>query len=148
MSKPAHRIKSAHTVRPHVLHVEWANGGASDIDLSATIAATPFFAPLKDAAVFMAARAGEWGWDVVWPGGVDMAADQLLYLALEQAGKADNARLRKWMANNGMTLNDAATALGMTPRTISAYGSGARPVPRTVALACIGWETLHGKKAA
>jgi len=34
----------------------------------------------------------------------------------------------------------AAQALGMTPRTISAYGSGKRPVPRYIALAVKGWE--------
>ena len=37
----------------------------------------------------------------------------------------------------------AALALEMTPRTMSAYGTGARPVPRYVALACKGWELEH-----
>ena len=31
----------------------------------------------------------------------------------------------------------------MTSRTISAYGTGARPVPRYIALACKGWYLLH-----
>jgi hypothetical protein len=69
MSKPAHRIKTAHAIRPHVLHVEWSNGGESDIDLAGVIADTPFFVALADEAVFMGACAGEWGRDVVWPGG-------------------------------------------------------------------------------
>ena len=146
MSKPAHRIKSAHALRPHVLHVNWANGGESDIDLFSVIAITPFFAPLADADTFMAAEAGEWGWDVTWPMGVDMAADRLLSLALEQDGKAENARLREWMAANRMTLADAARALGMTSRTLSAYGTGARPVPRYIALACKGWEAEYRGK--
>ena len=91
-------------MRGHLLHVEWANGGESDIDLSETIAATVFFAPLKDRKIFKQARAGEWGWDVTWPDGVDMAADRLLSLALAQSGKAENAKLREWMVANRLTL--------------------------------------------
>ena len=36
-----------------------------------------------------------------------------------------------------------AQALGMTSRTISAYGTGARLVPRYIALACKGWEVAQ-----
>ncbi len=140
MSNPAHRIKSAHVVRAYVVHVQWANGGESDIDLAATIDATAFFEPLKDKRKFRQAKAGEWGWDVTWPNGIDMAADRLLSLALEQSGRTENARLREWMVAHQLTLADAANALGMTPRTISAYGTGKRPVPRYISLACKGWE--------
>jgi len=38
-----------------------------------------------------------------------------------------------------LSLADAAKALGMTPR-MSAYGTGKRPVPRYIALACKGWD--------
>ena len=41
---------------------------------------------------------------------------------------------------NGLSLTEAAKELGMTPRTMSAYGTGQRPVPRYIALACKGWE--------
>lgn len=47
------------------------------------------------------------------------------------------------MDSNGLSLSDAAQAIGVTRRTISQYRSGARPVPRTIALACVGWETLQ-----
>jgi DNA-binding XRE family transcriptional regulator len=140
MSKPAHRIKTAHALRPFVLHVEWANGGESEIDLAATIKGVKFFAPLADAGFFMRASAGEWGWNVVWPDAIDMAADRLMVLAMEQSGKAANARFREWLAAHHLTLAQAAQAIGVTSRTISQYSSGARPVPRTVTLACKGWE--------
>ena len=35
----------------------------------------------------------------------------------------------------------------MTSRTISAYGTGARPVPRYIALACKGCEAEHRRAA-
>ena len=38
----------------------------------------------------------------------------------------DNARIfAQWRARNGLTLAAAALALEMTPRTMSAYGTGA-----------------------
>ena len=36
----------------------------------------------------------------------------------------------------------AALALGVSRRTLAYYRSGAKPVPRTVALACLGWEEV------
>ena len=61
----------------------------------------------------------------------------------------DNARIfAQWRARNGLTLAAAALALEMTPRTMSAYGTGARPVPRYVALACKGWELEHHRLGA
>lgn len=145
MSKPAHKIKSAISIRPFVLHIEWANGTSSDIDLTSTIERVAFFSPLRSHDVFMQAKAGDFGWDVVWPGGIDMAADRLLVLALEQSGKADNARFREWLSANRLTLADAAKAIGVTSRTINQYGTGARPVPRYITLACKGWESEHGR---
>ena len=40
----------------------------------------------------------------------------------------------------------AASALGLTPRTVSAYGSGARQVPRAVLLALKGWEVEQAER--
>lgn len=145
MSKSAHRIKSvtataSPTQSTYLLRVEWASGSESTVDLADTIARVPFFAPLKAPELFCQAKVGEWGWDVTWPGGIDMAADRLLSLGLEQSGRADNAKLREWMWSNQLTLTEAANALGMTTRSISAYGTGKRPVPRYISLACKGWE--------
>jgi DNA-binding XRE family transcriptional regulator len=140
MSKPAHKIKAATAIAPFVLRIEWANGRINDVDLSDTIKSVDFFAGLNDADLFMQAHAGEWGWDVVWPGNVDMAADRLLILALEQSGKVENARFREWLSHNRLTLDEAAKAIGLTSRTINQYGTGSRPVPRYITLACKGWE--------
>ena len=52
----------------------------------------------------------------------------------------------QWRARHGLSLADAAKALGMTSRTMSAYGSGSRPVPRYIALACKGWEAERESK--
>lgn len=44
------------------------------------------------------------------------------------------------MARYQLTLDSAAAALGLSRRMLAYYRSGAKPVPRTVALACLGWE--------
>ena len=50
---------------------------------------------------------------------------------------------RWWRSRNGLILAQAVAVLGLTTRTVSAYGTGARPVPGYIALACRGWEAEH-----
>jgi transcriptional regulator with XRE-family HTH domain len=40
----------------------------------------------------------------------------------------------------GLSLSQAAEALGLSRRQVAYYASGEHPVPRTVLLACKGWE--------
>jgi hypothetical protein len=68
---------------------------------------------------------------------------QLRRWADEQSGEAmPSADFRKWMQANGLTLDGAAKALGLSRRTIAYYLSGEQPVPKTVMLATIG----HGRQ--
>ena len=46
------------------------------------------------------------------------------------------------MTKNDLSLDTAAQALGVSRRTLAYYRSGSKSVPRTVALACLGWEKL------
>jgi len=82
------------------------------------------------------------GWTVEWPElDIQIGADTLWLDAQAQNAPDENTRIfAQWRARHGLSLADAAKALGMTPRTMSAYGSGKRPVPRYIALACKGWE--------
>ena len=52
-----------------------------------------------------------------------------------------------WMERNQLSLSQAAQAIGMTRRMIAYYKSGARPIPKTVWLACIGYEALQHEAA-
>lgn len=60
----------------------------------------------------------------------------------------DNVLFRQWQDCNALSLTDAAKAIGLSRRTISQFRTGARPVPRVVALACKGWSSDRMKKAA
>ena len=71
---------------------------------------------------------------------IQIGADTLWLEALLQTSTDENTRtFIAWRLRNGLSLADAARALDMTTRTMSAYGTG-RPVPYHIALACKGWE--------
>jgi hypothetical protein len=82
------------------------------------------------------------GWTVEWPElDIQIGADTLWLDAQAQNAPDENTRIfAQWRVKHGLSLADAAIALGLTTRTMSAYGSGKRPVPRYIALACQGWE--------
>lgn len=131
-----------------VLDVTWDHGRTDRIDLTGHIARHAILVPLNKPSVFARAAIGEWGWDVTWGGDLEIAASTLARLAREQAGEAmPNDEFRAWMARNGLSLTDAAAALGLSRRAITYYSSGARAIPRYIALACEGWEA-RARKAA
>ncbi len=51
------------------------------------------------------------------------------------------------MECNQLSLRQATQAIGMTRRVIAYYKSGARPMPKTVWLACIGYEAVQHEAA-
>lgn len=131
---------------PLHLVITWNTGEILTCDLASILSHHAAFAPLADPAVFSQVAVEEWGHGLDWPSGLDMGADRLYQLCREQAGLLSPAAFDEWMKNNQLSLSTAAEALGMTRRMIAHYRSGSRPIPKTVQLACIGWETL--KKAA
>ncbi len=45
------------------------------------------------------------------------------------------------IAQHGLTQARAADAIGISRRMLSYYLSGAKPIPKTVWLACLGWAS-------
>jgi hypothetical protein len=99
---------------------------------------------LKDPKVFSSAKVGDHGASVIWANDdeLELAADNLRARAVEQAGHASHEFIWNWMARNNLTLDKAALALGVSRRMLAYYRSGLKPVPLTVALACLGWEAV------
>ncbi len=62
-------------------------------------------------------------------------------MALEQQGREDAVQFIRWRRRYGLSLSGAAEALGNSRRQLAYYASGKHAVPRTVLLACKGWET-------
>ena len=73
-------------------------------------------------------------------GEIDMGADRLWEMSLEQNGRMDTLEFMRWRWRHGLSLSQAAEALALSRRQVAYYASGERPVPRYVLLALKGWE--------
>lgn len=124
----------------YTLCLRWSNDKSLAVDLREPVFRLKGLRPLRDTAMFARAGVGEGGHSVVWPGEIDMGAAQLHEMALEQYGRADAVEFIRWRWKHGLSLNGAADALGISRRQVAYYASGEHEVPRTILLACKGWE--------
>lgn len=141
MKRP--RLTAVVALSDYRLRLTFQDGSIYTVSLAEDFDKFPRLRPLQDPVAFAQATliAGE-GWTVEWEAlDIQIGADTLWLDAQAQNAPDENTRIfARWRARHGLSLADAAQALGMTPRTMSAYGSGTRPVPRYIALACKGWE--------
>ena len=142
-------LTSARPVVPTSLQLEFADGAGFTLDLSGSIKTFRSLARLENPEVFATASLAEGGRVVVWDNddNLELAADNLRARAIEQSGEYSHEFIWNWMAKNKLTLDAAARAIGVSRRMLAYYKSGQNPVPRTVALACIGWEAGERKAA-
>ena len=140
MKKQAARLANVQVVASGVIKVTYTDGRMVSVDMNGIISGYTAFAPLSERTEFETVAVADWGWSLEWSCGATLDADRLFELSLEQAGMVENVEFRRWQDKNGLSLTAAAEAIGLTRRTVSQYRTGARPVSRTVALACKGWE--------
>lgn len=134
---------------PSTLELTYADSAVLQVDLKPIIRKHRTLARLADAAVFTTAQLGEWGGSVTWAQDdhLELAADNLRARAIEQAGGYSHEVIWNWMARHHLTLDTGAQALGLSRRMLAYYRSGEKPVPRTVVLACVGWEAEQLQEA-
>ena len=144
MTRP--RLRQVEPLPDFTMKLTFINDATVMIDFKPFFTESPGLAPLRDPEVFRQAvmNPGE-GWTVEWPAfDIQIGADTLWLDALAQLAPNEEARaFAGWRSRYGLSLKQAAEALGVTPRTISAYSNGSRPIPKSIQLACIGWETLQ-----
>lgn len=146
------RLKKIKSVVPGTglsVIVTWENGRTDTVDLTGPIRGLKGLAPLRKPVVFRKVRVGDWGWALAWPRGLDISGATLWRLAQEQSGRAmPAATFEAWRRRHRLTQEQAAHALGLSPRMVKYYASGEKPVPRTVALATLGYEAqAHGRSS-
>jgi len=136
-------------VAPSSLHLVFADGVQLLVELREIIARHPSLSALSDPNLFSTAAIGEWGGSVVWNDNdqLELAADNLRARGIEQAGGYSHELIWNWMTRHKLNLDQAAEALGLSRRMLAYYRSGTKPVPRTVALALLGWEVEQNKAA-
>ena len=143
--KNVNRLQSVSVEAGMVLAATYTGGNVIRVDLSDVVRRLEIFAPLDLRREFRRAAVVDFGWAVEWPCGASLDSDRLLEMSLEQQGQVANVDFRRWQDRHQLSLTDAAKAIGLTRRTVSQYRTGARPVPRTVTLACKGWDLEHGR---
>ncbi len=143
------RLTKVSPAPDYCLEVHFVDGSSGTVDLKESVFFLPGLSPLREPDAFSGAVLGEYGWEVEWPRlDIQIGADTLFTDMLEQHSKSPADLFTIWRIRNGLSLAAASRELGVTVRTISAYGSGARPIPRTVQLACLGWEVEQKRKRA
>jgi hypothetical protein len=139
MQRDIPNIRSVSAEKERRLIVTWKGGAESTVDVADHIDAYAMFAPLrKNAKLFRRVAVGEWGWCVRWDDQMEISADTLWRLALEQGA----TWLRAWRAARGMTQTEAARALGVSPRMWRYYEAEEHLLPKTVRLAGVGLDAL------
>ncbi len=146
MSKNHFVLTAVEALPDYRLRLAYADGQTFLVDLSERIRTTSFLAPLNDASLFAQAKVGFAGRSVDWvEDELDLGADNLRHLAVEQAGGIGHERIWSWLHDTGLTLEQAAQALGISRRMLIYYRDGERPIPRAIWLACLGWEAVKPK---
>lgn len=148
MKRP--RLLAVQPVLPFSLDLTFIDGQQLRLDLSADVQRYPGLQPLWKDEAFAGAMLGDDGWSVEWPElDIQIGADTLYLDALAQNAVDENTRIFiGWRARTGLPLNQAAEALGVSARSISRYSSGREAVPRSLALACLGWDSLQRRGAS
>jgi hypothetical protein len=134
------RITSAAYVDEHNVRVRFDNGKAFTVNLREPVYRLKGLRAVRHTKAFSRVAVGPDGYSLAWPGDLDIGADTLWQMALEQHGRADAVEFIRWRRNHSLSLTAAAEALGLSRRQVAYYASGEHEVPRTVLLACKGWE--------
>ncbi|MEB0042010.1 MULTISPECIES: DUF2442 domain-containing protein [unclassified Pseudomonas] len=143
MKRP--RLQAVQATRDNRLALTFIDGQHFILDLTADLADYPGLQPLTRDGAFVGAQLGDDGWTVEWPElDIQLGADTLYLDAQAQATTDENTRIFiGWRARTGLPLAQAAQALGVSARSISRYSNAREPTPRTLALACLGWDALQ-----
>ncbi len=144
------RLTQVRTLENFRLNLSYADGADFNVDLLDWIKSSVSLQPLQDQSFFTTAKVSELGRAVEFgKGEIDLAADNLRNLAIEQSGGIGHERIWNWMYANNLTLDGAAEVLGISRRMLAYYRNGEKSIPRHIWLACVGWETLqkHGVAA-
>jgi hypothetical protein len=133
------RLQTVDALAPYRLQTTWSTGEVLTVDVESVLRGVPALSKLLEPKVFAKAHRCEWGQGIEWFDS-ELGADNVYALAKEQAGEVSHQMFDTWMHRNGLSLNTAAQALGISRRMVSYYRTAQKPVPRAIWLACLGWE--------
>ena len=145
---PLARLSAVRPLANGLLEVIWCAGpragGTDQVDVAPILGTYKIFRPLRDnPTLFATARLIEDGFVVGWDGpDLEMTAEVIERCADETMSPADFA---DFLRRNKLTQEQAAALLGRSRRQIGYYLKPG-PVPRIVALACLGYQALAERR--
>lgn len=142
---PLPRMASVRPLPDFLLRVKWAEGPRTNrddlVDISPAIFSYKIYRPLRDERFFLTGAIAQDGDAIAWGNNEDlvMSADTVQSLAQESWTPKEFA---DFLVRARLTQESAAALLGRSRRQIATYAT-VGPIPRVVALACYGLETLR-----
>ena len=133
------RLQAVELLGSYSLRTTRSTGEVLNVDVESVLRKTPALEKLLEPKIFAKAHLTEWGHGVEWFD-AELGADNVYAWAKEQAGEVSHQMFDLWMHRNGLSLNTAAEALGISRRMVSYYRTAHKAIPRASWLACLGWE--------
>jgi predicted DNA-binding transcriptional regulator AlpA len=144
MIKDHFRLTVVEALPDYRLRLTYSDDKTFEVNLTERIKTSEFLAPINDPALFAQAKVGFGGRSVDWiEDEVDLGSDNLRHIAVEQTGGIGHERICTWLHQTGLTLEQAAEALGISRRMLIYYRDGEKHIPRAVWLACLGWDAVR-----
>ena len=128
-------------MEPYRLNTTWSTGEVLEVDVSKVMRG-PAFADIRNPEVFC--RVHTDGSSIEWFD-TELGPDNVYAWAKEQAGEVSHEMFGLWMHRNKLSLSGAADALGISRRMVSYYRTAHKAIPRSIWLACLGWEVTRPK---
>lgn len=136
------KLTAVVAMAPYRLRTTWSTGEVLEVDVEARLRKHAALSAILAPEMFGRVHIGEWGNSIEWFD-EEFGADNVYAWAKEQAGEVSHEMFDGWMRHNGLSLNTAAEALGISRRMVSYYRTAHKAIPRSIWLACLGWEATR-----
>jgi Protein of unknown function (DUF2442) len=138
------KLLAVQALAPYQLRTTWSTGEVLDVDVAQVMQGAAFV-EIRKPEVFSTVRTD--GFSIEWFD-TELGPDNVYAWAKEQAGEVSHEMLGAWMLRNGLSLSGVAQALGISRRMVSYYRTAAKAIPRSIWLACLGWEATRPSERA
>ena len=133
------KLQSVEALENGVLRTGWSTGEVLNVDVRPKLKKLKSLTHLLEPKLFATVHVAEWGNGIEWQDS-ELGADNVYAWAKEQAGAVSHEMFDGWMRRNGLSLSAVAEALGISRRMASYYRTAHKVIPRSIWLACLGWE--------
>ena len=133
------KLQTVNALEPYRLSTTWSTGEVLELDVS-NVMRGPAFAEIRKPEVFCKVHTD--GFSIEWFD-TELGPDNVYAWAKEQAGEVSHEMFGGWMHRNKLSLSGAAEALGISRRMVSYYRTAHKAIPRSIWLACLGWEVTR-----